>query len=137
MNEQIPMLLAAPGGYFSKLGNTFHQEGAIVGWEAAGIIIGAAATIIALAWVMMRFLRARQKKISHCPWRLFKDLCAAHRLNYRERQLLTQLAHQHRLQQPAMLFVEPAWWEADRLGNAWQRSLAEVHALRDRLFAAR
>ena len=36
MNHPMPVLLAAPGGYFAKLGNTFHQEGAIVGWEAAG-----------------------------------------------------------------------------------------------------
>jgi hypothetical protein len=137
MSDPLPVLLAAPGGYFSKLGNTFHQEGAIVGWEAAGIIVGAAATIIGLAWLTMRLLKSRQKRISHCPWRLFKDLCAAHELTYRERQLLTQLAHQHRLQQPAMLFVEPAWWDAERLGSGWQRSLAEVQALHNRLFATR
>ena len=137
MSHPMSVLLAAPGGYFSKLGNTFHQEGAIVGWEAAGIVIGAAVTIIGLAWLAMRFLRSRQKKISHCPWRLFKDLCAAHELNYRDRQLLTQLARQHRLQQPAVLFVEPAWWDTDRLGAAWQRSLGEVQALQERLFAAR
>ena len=137
MNAELPVLLAAPRGFFSNLGNTFHQEGAIVGWEAAGIIVGVATTLIPAAWLTMRFLKVRKRRISHCPWRLFKDLCAAHELTHRERQLLTQLAHQHRLQQPAMLFIEPVWWEADRLGNAWQRSLAELHSLRDRLFAAR
>jgi len=137
MNDALPLILAAGGSDFSKLGNTFHQEGAIVGWEAAGIIVGAAAMIIGLAWLTMRLLKSRQKRISHCPWRLFKDLCAAQELSYRERQLLTQLALQHRLQQPAMLFVEPAWWEAGRLGGGWQRSLGEVQALHERLFAVR
>jgi len=137
MNEFNPLLFAAPGGAFSNLGNTFHQEGAIVGWQAIGIIVGAATAIIGAFWLTMRLFRARQRRNTNCPWRLFKDLCAAHHLSYRDRQLLTQLAHQHRLEHPAMLFVEPAWWEAAKLGRAWQRSIGEIHRLRDRLFATR
>jgi hypothetical protein len=135
MSEFLPVLLAAPGGGFSNLGNTFHQEGAIVGWQAVGIIVGTATTLIGMFWLTTRLLRARQKRSTNCPWQLFKELCAAHDLSYRDRQLLTQLAQQHRLEQPAMLFVEPTWWEADKLGRGWQRSLAEIHGLRDRLFA--
>ena len=136
MSETLPLLFAAPGGWFSKLGNTFHQEGAIVGWQAIAVVVGPAVTIIGIIWLATRLLRARKRRNTNCAWRLFKDLCAAHALSYRDRQLLTQLAHEHRLEQPALLFVEPAWWEADKLGRSWQRSLAEIHALRDRLFRA-
>lgn len=137
MIAALPLLLAAPGGSFSKLGNTFHQEGAIVGWQAIALIVGSAVTIIGVVWLTMRLLKARHKRNANCPWRLFKDLCAAHSLTHRDRQLLSQLAHEHHLEHPAMLFVEPAWWEADKLDRSWQRSLAELHSLRDRLFATR
>jgi hypothetical protein len=137
MIDHLPIILAAPGGGFSKLGNTFHQEGAIVGWQAIILITGSAVTIIGAIWLAMRFLRSRQKRNTNCPWRLFKDLCAAHALSHRDRQLLSQLAHEHRLEHPAILFVEPARWEGDKLGRSWQRSLDELHTLRDRLFATR
>jgi hypothetical protein len=137
MIDRLPLLLAAPGGTFSKLGNTFHQEGAIVGWQAIILIVGSAITIIGIFWLTMRLLRSRQKRNANCPWQLFKELCAAHALSHRDRQLLSQLAHEHRLEHPAMLFVEPVWWEADKLGRSWQRSVAELHTLRDRLFATR
>jgi hypothetical protein len=68
---------------------------------------------------------------------LFKDLCAAHGLSRRERQLLARVARQFELAQPAMLFVEAAWWDAERLGPAWTRAIPELKQLQQRLFAVR
>jgi len=107
------------------------------GWISVGIVAGVATGVCIVAWIILRIIRARERRITNSPWQLFKDLTAAHELNHRERNLLTRLAQQFRLEQPAVLFVEPAWWEADRLGQAWSRRLPEIEKLRRRLFASR
>ena len=107
------------------------------GWVSVGILAGIALSIILAAWLTMSLIKVRQKRIGNSPWRLFKDLVAAHELNHRERNLLTRLAHHFRLEQPAALFVEPAWWEAERLGPSWARRSADLEKLRRRLFAGR
>jgi hypothetical protein len=107
------------------------------GWVSVGMVAGVATAICIVAWIIMRWLRTRERRISNSPWQLFKDLVAAHGLTHRERNLLMRLAQQFRLEQPAALFIEPAWWEAERLGPAWSRRLPELEKLRRRLFAVR
>jgi hypothetical protein len=107
------------------------------GWAGVGVVAAGALTIILCAWLVMRWLARRQRQIRHSPWSLFKDLATAHGLNHRERLLLTRLARHFRLEQPAVIFVEPAWWEQERLGPSWTRRLPQLDQLRRRLFAAR
>jgi hypothetical protein len=107
------------------------------GWVSVGIVAGVAVAIILVTSLIMRWFSARERRSSNSPWQLFKDLVAAHDLNHRERNVLTRLAQQFRLEQPATLFVEPAWWEPERLGPAWSRRLPELEKLRRRLFALR
>jgi hypothetical protein len=107
------------------------------GWGSVGIVAGVAVALSLVAWLILRWFKVRERRISNSPWGLFTDLVAAHQLNHRERNLVTRLARQFRLEQPALLFVEPAWWEADRLGPAWRRRLPELEKLRRRLFAVR
>ena len=52
----------------------------------------------------------------------------------RERRLLTHLAWQHRLPQPAMLFLDPSLWDAERLGPTWDAQAKKLSNLRERLF---
>src|SRR5262245_53298142 len=96
-----------------------------------------AVVIITIAWVVLRIIARREKGANHSPWCLFKELCAAHQLTPRERQLMTRLAQHHRLEHPTALFVEPNWWEPQRLGPAWSKCLVELDRLRKRLFAVR
>jgi hypothetical protein len=107
------------------------------GWVTVGLLAGVSLAVILIAWLIARWVSARERRISNSPWRLFKDLTIAHGLNHRERQLLMRLATQFKLEQPTALFVEPAWWEPERLGPAWVRRLPEVEKLRKRLFAIR
>jgi hypothetical protein len=107
------------------------------GWTSVAMLAAASLAIIVVAWLISRCFTVRQRRISNSPWRLFKDLCLAHNLSNRERQMLARMVQQFRLQQPAALFVEPAWWEAERLGPSWSRRLPEVERLRKRLFAVR
>jgi hypothetical protein len=107
------------------------------GWAGVGMVAAGALAIILCAWLVTRWLASRQRQINNSPWCLFKDLAAAHGLNHRERQLLTRLAQHFRLEQPSALFVEAAWWEADRLGPSWARCQSDLDKLRRRLFAVR
>jgi hypothetical protein len=107
------------------------------GWDRVAIIAAGAVVIVAIAWLVLRLVAKRERGAAHSPWCLFRELCKAHRLSSRERQLLIRLAKQERLEQPAMLFIEPAIWQPERLGAAWRRSMPELDRLRKRLFAAR
>ena len=107
------------------------------GWDKVAVVAAGALAIIFVAWLVMRFFAARKRRSSNSPWRLFKELCAVHGLSSRERQLITRMAQKFRLDQPAALFVEVAWWDAERLGPSWTRQLSELDKLRKRLFAVR
>ena len=107
------------------------------GWSSVASVAAVSLAVIAVIWLTTRFAAARQQKISNSPWRLFTDLCTAHDLNRRERQLVTRLAQHFQLEHPTLLFIESAWWEADRLGPVWLRCRPELERLRKRLFALR
>ena len=107
------------------------------GWDRVGLVALGAIAVITIAWVVLRLMARRERRITHSPWCLFKELCNAHELGPRERQLMTRLAQHHRLEQPAALFVEPLWWEPQRVGPAWSKCFSELERLRKRLFAVR
>jgi hypothetical protein len=107
------------------------------GWDSVAIIAGVALAIIFVAWIVARILAARERKNKNSPWCLLKDLAEAQGLNHRERQLLTRLAQHLQLPEPAALFVEQSYWEADRLGGSWASARPELDKLRKRLFAVR
>jgi len=107
------------------------------GWERVGMVAAAATAIVFVSWLIFRLLALREKRTTNSPWLLFKDLAAAHVLSTRERQILRRMAQQFRLEQPAALFIESAWWEEERLGPTWAKRLPEIERLRRRLFAIR
>ena len=107
------------------------------GWSSVGAIAAVSLVIIATIWLTITYLRVRRRQQRNSPWRLFGDLCSAHQLTRRQRHVLKRLAHQYNLDQPAMLFVEPKWWEPDQLGATWARHLPELRRIRLRLFSHR
>jgi hypothetical protein len=122
---------ASSGGQPSASPSAWNLQAAIV----VGAIAFLLAVLSAVCWLVSRWLKARDEKTVNSPWGLFHELCAAQGLNHRERQWLSRLARQQGLDQPAALFVEPAWWEPDRLGPTWESVLPQLHELRNRLFA--
>lgn len=88
-------------------------------------------------WLVSRMMSRHERAESyHDPRLLFRALCRAHQLSRSERQLLRRLARSHRLNQPALVFVEAERFDPDSLGAAWSDDQARLRALRDRLFAA-
>ncbi len=132
MNNLLPLLLLA------ELNSRAAKPGDwLFGWDRVALVAGGAVAIITVAWIVMRLVARRERRQGHSPWCLFKELCTAHELSLRERQLLTRLAQHHRLEHPTALFIEPTWWEPQRLGPAWSKCLTELERLRKRLFAVR
>ena len=93
MNEFVPLLFAAPGGAFSNLGNTFHQEGAIVGWQAIGIVVGTAMAIICAIWLTTRLLRARKRRGNRPQRPLGTDRGQGHQANGNSKSNVWRQAH--------------------------------------------
>jgi hypothetical protein len=115
----------------------FRDGKTALDWQTVLPLLGGAAVLVLLAtWVTLRRLRQRERKTLNSPAKLLAELCQAHGLKHRQRQLLASLARQLNLQQPATLFIEPALWNVDGLGPSWQRCRGELDALRQRLFAA-
>jgi hypothetical protein len=128
------LLLLAQSDFLRHLGD-FSPRGA---WAWPGILTGAGVlTAVVLAgWLLKSWLQPRERRTLNSPARLLGELAAAHGLGYRQRQLLARLAKHYGLTQPALLFVEPELWSAQKLGPAWDRCRPELESLRERLFAA-
>jgi hypothetical protein len=105
------------------------------GWAEVASIGAFALAIIVCLWAIQTYLSAQRERNTNSPWYLFIDLCKAHKLSRRERNVLQRLAQQYQLDQPAMLFVEPLWLSAEIAGSAWNQRLDELDRLRHRLFA--
>jgi hypothetical protein len=132
MSQLIPMLLLA------QINKKVPKPGDwAFGWDRVALIALGAATVVFVAWLVLRFIASRERRISHSPRCLMNELCAAHALSARERQLIRRMAQQHRMEHPALLFLDPAWWDFDRLGPAWSKCHGELDRLRKRLFAPR
>lgn len=107
------------------------------GWTTVATIAEVALAIIVCLWAMKTYFFLHRERQGNSPWRLFADLCLAQNLSRRERRILTRLAGHHELDQPAMLFVEPSWWDVPKLGPQWANQKDELNRLKNRLFSSR
>ena len=133
MSSAISPILAA--AWNRQFLTWLQQGGSQVGWQAVAVVVGVALALGLVVWLFCRWLSYRERKVVTSPRLLFGELCRAHRLRYGQRQLLVRLAREHDLAHPAKLFVEPALWNVRQLGAWGQQHEAEVHALRDKIFA--
>ncbi|HZZ28738.1 MAG TPA: hypothetical protein VFE46_12115 [Pirellulales bacterium] len=70
------------------------------------------------------------------PSKLFEALCRAHKLDRNQQRLLVLLAEWHRLPHPGAMFLKPELLEASHVGPQFAAHMAQVQALRQRLFGA-
>jgi hypothetical protein len=127
-------LLLAQFDFLQRLGDVPPRGG--WGWPGFLTAAGALTAVILAGWLLKSWLTQRERRTVNSPAKLLLELVAAHGLGYRHRQLLARLAKHHALTQPALLFVEPELWSAEKLGRAWDRCRPELDSLRQRLFAA-
>ena len=99
------------------------------------LILGTVTLIVILAVIWQPVSRRRRKDFDYdSPPRLFSDLCRAHRLSWANRRLLKQLATARGLASPAVLFVEPEYFDMTNVPAALKGNVAELRTLRHTLF---
>lgn len=87
------------------------------------------------AWGFARvFVKPENRSAGKGPQGLFRELCRAHGLTFRDWWLLRRLARQHLLSEPALLFLDPRPFEAAVAGDAWRKTAPRLRELRSRLF---
>ena len=133
MIPAVLQLLAADGSTLLRAGVRV-REGKVLEWQGPAWMIAIAALAAVTVWLASAWLKSRHRRNRNSPLRLWKELCAAHHLNHRERSLLARLAEHHHLLQPATLFIEPRLWELAEVPVAGSARAAELAALREKIF---
>jgi hypothetical protein len=98
------------------------------------IVVGIFVVLAVVARVLGRHDKHR---LFNSPQALFKALCRAHELDRSARRLLLRIAHAQQLNPPARLFLEPALFDLQRLGPAFQSRQTEIEALAGKIFGQR
>lgn len=100
------------------------------------------ATLLVLAaismtvWLLARLVdRFCRKRLRPSPSRLLWSLSRAHHLRWSQWWLLRRIARQQKLEDPARLFLEPEWLDANRLGAEFTPQKMQIQVLRARLFS--
>jgi hypothetical protein len=108
---------------FSSRGSAGHDD------VLLGLLI--VATIVACMWAISRLVSLRRQRRGYSsPWRLFRSLCQAHRLNWSDSWLLRRVARSQGLQEPARLFLEGQFWEERNLGPRFALEYPRLRSLR-------
>ena len=68
------------------------------------------------------------------PHALFRELCRKHRLGFANRRLLRRLADAWKLDEPALLFVQPERFKIDELPLDLRYQQSRLEQLQQRLF---
>jgi hypothetical protein len=93
----------------------------------------ALALLICMGW---RLFQERESRTfsANSPARLFRELCAAHKLQRSSRRLLKRLAEARGLTSPSLLFVEPEHFDEATLPANLSASAKDLRQLSERLF---
>jgi hypothetical protein len=95
-----------------------------------GIVVAIAAAVV---WRVLKRRGARMFS-SDSAAKLFRELCAAHGINRSGRRLLKQLADASGVSDPATLFVEPRYFQAEKIPRELRTSANELRLLGETLF---
>lgn len=120
---------------FDGLRDRFSGPRARFGMDDAITGIAAILAVAVLLYFVNRWHNRHSGKQSYnSSSAMFRELCKAHSLDRKTRQLLKRIAQWQRLTQPARLFLEPERFEPANLSPELERYLAELFELRAKLF---
>lgn len=120
--------------------NSWDQTVAQLRTNSAGmgnnLLISAAVFVLAVGvWCIVRYrLEHRSKRTIDDAGKLFRELCRAQRLSWKESAFLQEFADRKGLETPALLFVREDYFDGDD-ESLDERTRREKKALRERLFA--
>ena len=91
--------------------------------------------VLIFMWILNRAMTQQEgPRLYNDPKQLFRDLCRAHELTGGQRRLLLAIARSQKLQQPAMLFVEPDRLTAAQAAKEFRRYKGTLGKLSSALF---
>ena len=121
-------------GRLANLGDRFRNGGGNFDWLTMLIVVVVMAIAIAVVWLVSQHLNKRETGGYHNHRSLYRELCRAHQLGWRDRRLLALLAHKQGVVVPARLFVEPERFEPPRLEGLKESQQTRLAGLREYLF---
>jgi uncharacterized protein (TIGR03382 family) len=113
----------------------FDRQRPHFGSAELSVIIGATALLVVV--MLVSYWRSRRRKmefLSNSSPQLFSELSAAHRLDRANRRLIKSLAAAGGQKNAAALFVEPGYFETEKLPESEKISLDAFRQLRHELF---
>lgn len=125
---------AADLSSWRAMGSRFREGGAQLEPTELLLVAAVIVAVILVLWLLVRLFQLGERRAYRSPWRLFIQLCDAHRLTWRESWLLWRLARAQRLRQPALLFVQPQRLAPPQIPKKFRRRQGVLDDLRQRLF---
>jgi len=132
--QRFPLLLLAVGESAAKTGDKLANEGAGFEWQGLAVVVVTAIVVTAALWWFKRWRTVRAAHLTNSPPHLLQELCIRHGLARPDQRLLTSLAREQGLENPAQLFVDPRLWEPSRMGSLGRRYAAQLGRLQQRIF---
>lgn len=129
----LPML--AQISKWRRLGDGFRHTGPsieLVDLLPAAIVL--AIVVVGIIIAVKIYQRSDFSKPCDDPGKMFRQLCAAHQLNFSSRRLLMQLATAYEMSHPAEVFVTPTAFHSDNLPSSLWNEEARIKQLAARLF---
>jgi hypothetical protein len=120
---------------WQRLGDEFRRTGPrleLVDLLPAAIVL--ALVVVGIVVAVKFYKRSDFSKPCDDPGKMFRQLCAAHKLNLGSRRLLLQLAAAREMAHPAVVFVTPTAFHCGGLPPNLQREEARLAQLAAHLF---
>jgi hypothetical protein len=101
------------------------------------LIIAGVAALLAVAMLIWHLVadRSQRRFTSNSPAHLFRELSNAHGLSNSSRRLLKRVAAAHQIASPALLFVQPGYFDTSNLPASLAPNAKELQTLHDQLFS--
>ena len=112
----------------------FQSGGSNISATQVCVFLAVVAVVGLVLWRVARVAAMRDGRSYYSPKRLFAELCQLHELDWASRRLLRRLAHALRLEHPAQLFLEPAFFEAARMPTELRSEQTRLKEFKRRLF---
>lgn len=138
MNRLVDILVTvsiwAQVNRYDAMGSKFRaHDGGVLADYGVWIVLALVLLAVILAVVMHR-MKQREGTPFRNPRRLWADLCRLHQLDMSQRRLLKKLAQTQKLDNRAVVFVQPGYFRRDKLDPTLAANAAQVDALRKKLF---
>ncbi len=131
----LSWLVLAEQDRWRELGAGFRGDRAKLDMHDVWIAIFALIAVVCGILILAR-ITARQdtRRVFNSPSKLFRTLCAEHRLTAVERKLLQQLSRAAGGGQPAILFLTPSAFALREIPKSLRARAGEIAALSTKLF---